>query len=143
MESLIMELIQKLDYENQMQANKLCKLLINEAIIYITNIFENALINDKIKGYNYYLNAKDNGYDVLIYSTDFSKEKQSICDYVYSISIKIDGDGIKKVKVDVFIDGISDTITLYININYKQALNQVLKAIDNLINKLKSKYKIA
>lgn len=143
MESLIMELIQKLDYENQMQANKLCKLLINEAIIYITNIFENALINDKIKGYNYYLNAKDNGYDVLIYSTDFSKEKQSTYDYVYSISIKIDGDGIKKVKVDVFIDGISDTITLYININYKQALNQVLKAIDNLINKLKSKYKIA
>lgn len=138
-----MELMQKLDYENQMQANKLCKLLINEAIIYITNIFENALIDDKIKGYNYYLNAKDNGYDVLIYSTDFRKEKQSICDYVYSISIKIDGDGIKKVKVDVFIDGISDTITLYININYKQALNQVLKAIDNLINKLKSKYKIA
>lgn len=143
MESLVMELMQKLDYENQMQANKLCKLLINEAIIYITNIFENALIDDKIKGYNYYLNAKDNGYDVLIYSTDFRKEKQSICDYVYSISIKIDGDGIKKVKVDVFIDGISDTITLYININYKQALNQVLKAIDNLINKLKSKYKIA
>lgn len=143
MESLIMELIQKLDYENQMQANKLCKLLINEAIIYITNIFENALINDKIKGYNYYLNAKDNGYDVLIYSTDFSKEKQSICDYVYSISIKIDGDGIKKVKVEVFIDGLSDTIILNINSNYKQALNQVLKAIDNLINKLKSKYKIA
>lgn len=143
MESLIMELIQKLDYENQMQANKLCKLLINEAIIYITNIFENALINDKIKGYNYYLNAKDNGYDVLIYSTDFSKEKQSICDYVYSISIKIDGDGIKKVKVEVFIDGLSDTIILNINSNYKQALKQVLKAIDNLINKLKSKYKIA
>ena len=143
MESLIMELIQKLDYENQMRANKLCKFLIDEAIIYITNIFENALIDDKIKGYNYYLNAKDNGYDVLIYSTDFSKEKQSTCDYVYSISIKIEGDGIRKVKVDVFIDGISDTITLYININYKQALNQVLKAIDNLINKLKSKYKIA
>lgn len=138
-----MELIQKLDYENQMRANKLCKFLIDEAIIYITNIFENALINDKIKGYNYYLNAKDNGYDVLIYSTNFSKEKQSICDYVYSISIKIDGDGIKKVKVEVFIDGLSDTIILNINSNYKQALNQVLKAIDNLINKLKSKYKIA
>lgn len=143
MESLIMELIQKLDYENQMRANKLCKFLIDEAIIYITNIFENALIDDKIKGYNYYLNAKDSGYDVLIYSTDFSKEKQSICDYVYSISIKIDGDGIKKVKVEVFIDGLSDTIILNINSNYKQALNQVLKAIDNLINKLKSKYKIA
>lgn len=143
MESLIMELIQKLDYENQMRANKLCKFLIDEAIIYITNIFENALIDDKIKGYSYYLNAKDSGYDVLIYSTDFSKEKQSICDYVYSISIKIDGDGIKKVKVEVFIDGLSDTIILNINSNYKQALKQVLKAIDNLINKLKSKYKIA
>ena len=143
MEGLIMELVQKLDYENQMQANKLCKLLIDEAIIYITNIFENALIDDKIKGYNYYLNAKDSGYDVLIYSTNFSKEKQSICDYVYSISIKIDGDGIKKVKVDVFIDGLSDTITLDINSNYKQELKQLFKAIDNLINKLKSKYKIA
>lgn len=143
MEGLIMELVQKLDYENQMQANKLCKLLIDEAIIYITNIFENALIDDKIKGYNYYLNAKDSGYDVLIYSTDFSKEKQSICDYVYSISIKIDGEGIKKVKVDVFIDGLSDTITLDINSNYKQVLKQLFKAIDNLINKLKSKYKIA
>lgn len=143
MEGLIMELVQKLDYENQMQANKLCKLLIDEAIIYITNIFENALIDDKIKGYNYYLNAKDSGYDVLIYSTDFSKEKQSICDYVYSISIKIDGEGIKKVKVDVFIDGLSDTITLDINSNYKQDLKQLFKAIDNLINKLKSKYKIA
>ena len=143
MEGLIMELVQKLDYENQMQANKLCKLLIDEAIIYITNIFENALIDDKIKGYNYYLNAKDSGYDVLIYSTNFSKEKQSICDYVYSISIKIDGDGIKKVKVDVFIDGLSDTITLDINSNYKQDLKQLFKAIDNLINKLKSKYKIA
>ena len=119
MEGLIMELVQKLDYENQMQANKLCKLLIDEAIIYITNIFENALIDDKIKGYNYYLNAKDSGYDVLIYSTNFRKEKQSICDYVYSISIKIDGEGIKKVKVDVFIDGLSDTITLDINSNYK------------------------
>jgi len=143
MESLIMELIQKLDYENQMRANKLCKFLIDEAIIYITNIFENALIDDKIKGYNYYLNAKDSGYDVLIYSTDFSKEKQSTYDYVYSISIKIDGDGIKKVKVEVFIDGLSDTIILNINSNYKQDLKQVLKAIDNLINKLKSKYKIA
>ena len=143
MEGLIMELVQKLDYENQMQANKLCKLLIDEAIIYITNIFENALIDDKIKGYNYYLNAKDSGYDVLIYSTNFSKEKQSICDYVYSISIKIDGDGIKKVKVDVFIEGLSDTITLDINSNYKQELKQLFKAIDNLINKLKSKYKIA
>jgi|LFRM01.1.fsa_nt_gb hypothetical protein len=143
MASLIMELIQKLDYENQMQANKLCKFLIDEAIIYITNIFENALIDDKIKGYNYYLNAKDSGYDVLIYSTDFSKEKQSTYDYVYSISIKIDGDGIKKVKVEVFIDGLSDTIILNINSNYKQDLKQVLKAIDNLINKLKSKYKIA
>ncbi|MFY9453542.1 MAG: hypothetical protein WAP21_06895 [Bacteroidales bacterium] len=143
MEGLIMELVQKLDYENQMQANKLCKLLIDEAIIYITNIFENALIDDKIKGYNYYLNAKDSGYDVLIYSTDFSKEKQSTYDYVYSISIKIDGDGIKKVKVEVFIDGLSDTIILNINSNYKQDLKQVLKAIDNLINKLKSKYKIA
>ena len=143
MESLIMELIQKLDYENQMRANKLCKFLIDEAIIYITNIFENALIDDKIKGYNYYLNAKDSGYDVLIYSTDFSKEKQSTYDYVYSISIKIDGDGIKKVKVEVFIDGLSDTIILNINSNYKQDLKQVLKAIDNLINKLKSKNKIA
>ncbi len=143
MASLIMELIQKLDYENQMRANKLCKFLIDEAIIYITNIFENALIDDKIKGYNYYLNAKDSGYDVLIYSTDFSKEKQSTYDYVYSISIKIDGDGIKKVKVEVFIDGLSDTIILNINSNYKQDLKQVLKAIDNLINKLKSKYKIA
>ena len=143
MEGLIMELVQKLDYENQMQANKLCKLLIDEAIIYITNIFENALIDDKIKGYNYYLNAKDSGYDVLIYSTNFRKEKQSICDYVYSISIKIDGEGIKKVKVDVFIDGLSDTITLDINSNNKQAIKQLFKAIDNLINKLKSKYKIA
>lgn len=143
MESLIMELILELDYENQMRANKLCKFLIDEAIIYITNIFENALIDDKIKGYNYYLNAKDSGYDVLIYSTDFSKEKQSTYDYVYSISIKIDGDGIKKVKVEVFIDGLSDTIILNINSNYKQDLKQVLKAIDNLINKLKSKYKIA
>jgi len=143
MESLVMELMQKLDYENQMQANKLCKYLIDEAIIYIANIFENALINDKIKGYNYYLNAKDSGYDVIIYATNFRKEKQSICDYVYAISIKIDGDGIKKVKVDVFIDGLSDAITLDINSNYKQDLKQVLKAIDNLINKLKSKYKIA
>lgn len=86
MESLIIELMQKLDYENQMQANKLCKLLINEAIIYITNIFENSLIDDKIKGYNYYLNAKDSGYDVIIYATDFRKEKQSICDYVYAFN---------------------------------------------------------
>ena len=142
MESLVMELIQKLDYENQMQANKLCKLLINEAIIYITNIFENAIINDKIKGYNYYLNAKDGGYDVIIYATDFRKEKQSICDYVYAISIKIDGDGIKKVKVEIFIDGLSDTIILDINSNYKQDLKQVTKAIDKLVSKVKAKYKL-
>jgi len=143
MESLVMELIQKLDFEDRIQANKLCKFLANETIIYITNIFENALIDDKIKGYNYYLNAKDSGYDVIIYATDFRKQRQSICDYVYAISIKIDGDGIKKVKVEIFVDGISDVITLDINTNYKQGLKQVLKAIDNLINKLKSKYKIA
>jgi|GEM_PF-2091475 len=143
MESLVMELIQKLDFEDRIQANKLCKFLANETIIYITNIFENALINDKIKGYDYYLNANDSGYDIKIFATDFRKQKQSICDYVYAISIKIDGDGIKKVKVEIFVDGISDVITLDINTNYKQGLKQVLKAIDNLINKLKSKYKIA
>lgn len=142
MESLLMELVQKLDYENQMQANKLCKLLIDEAIIYITNIFENALIDDKIKGYNYYLNAKDSGYDVLIYATDFSKEKQSICDYIYSIKINANGSGIIKIKVELFIDGISDTFLLDVNNSEKANLKQVTKAIDKLVSKVKAKYKL-
>ena len=139
----IMELIQKLDFEDRIQANKLCKFLANETIIYITNIFENALINDKIKGYNYYLNANDSGYDIKIFATDFRKEKANLCDYIYSIKINVNGSGIIKIKVEIFIDGLSDTIILDINSNYKQDLKQLLKAIDNLINKLKSKYKIA
>ena len=138
----IMELIQKLDFEDRIQANKLCKFLANETIIYITNIFENALINDKIKGYNYYLNANDSGYDIKIFATDFRKEKANLCDYIYSIKINVNGSGIIKIKVEIFIDGLSDTIILDINSNYKQDLKQVTKAIDKLVSKVKAKYKL-
>ena len=138
----IMELIQKLDFEDRIQANKLCKFLANETIIYITNIFENALINDKIKGYNYYLNANDSGYDIKIFATDFRKEKANICDYIYSIKINANGSGIIKIKVELFIDGISDTFLLDVNNSEKANLKQVLKAIDKLLLKVKAKYKL-
>ena len=138
----IMELIQKLDFEDRMQANKLCKFLVNEAIIYITNIFENALIDDKIKGYNYYLNANDSGYDIKIFATDFRKEKANICDYIYSIKINANGSGIIKIKVELFIDGISDTFLLDVNNSEKANLKQVTKAIDKLVSKVKAKYKL-
>ncbi len=138
----IMELIQKLDFEDRIQANKLCKFLANETIIYITNIFENALINDKIKGYNYYLNANDSGYDIKIFATDFRKEKANICDYIYSIKINANGSGIIKIKVELFIDGISDTFLLDVNNSEKANLKQVTKAIDKLVSKVKAKYKL-
>ena len=138
----IMELIQKLDFEDRIQANKLCKFLANETIIYITNIFENALIDDKIKGYNYYLNANDSGYDIKIFATDFRKEKANICDYIYSIKINANGSGIIKIKVELFIDGISDTFLLDVNNSEKANLKQVTKAIDKLVSKVKAKYKL-
>ncbi len=138
----IMDIIQQIDYLERMQAYNLCKFLTKEAIIYITNIFENAIINDKIKAYNYYLNAKDSGYDVIIYATNFRKEKANICDYIYSVKINANGSGIIKIKVELFIDGISDTFLLDVNNSEKANLKQVTKAIDKLLLKVKAKYKL-
>jgi len=138
----IMELIQKLDFEDRMQANKLCKFLVNEAIIYITNIFENAIIKSEIEGYGYYLHTSEFGYDVKIFRTDFKKEKANICDYIYSIKINANGSGIIKIKVELFIDGISDTFLLDVNNSEKANLKQVTKAIDKLVSKVKAKYKL-
>jgi len=137
-----MELMQKLDYENKMQANKLCKILIDEAIIYITNIFENAIIKSEIEGYGYYLHTSEFGYDVKIFRTDFKKEKANICDYIYSVKINANGSGIIKIKVELFIDGISDTFLLDVNNSEKANLKQVTKAIDKLLLKVKAKYKL-
>ena len=138
----IMDTIQQIDYMERMQAYNLCKFLTNEAIIYITNIFENAIIRSEIEGYNYYLNAKDSGYDVIIYATDFRKEKANICDYIYSIKINANGSGIIKIKVELFIDGISDIFLLDVNNSEKANLKQVTKAIDKLVSKVKAKYKL-
>ena len=142
MGSLIMELVQKLDYENQMQAYNLCKFLTNEAIIYITNIFENAIIKSEIEGYSYYLHTSEFGYDIKIFRTDFKKEKANICDYIYSVKINANGSGIIKIKVELFIDGISDTFLLDVNNSEKANLKQVTKAIDKLLLKVNAKYKL-
>ena len=138
----IMELIQKLDFEDRIQANKLCKFLANETIIYITNIFENAIIKSEIEGYGYYLHTSEFGYDVKIFRTDFKKEKANICDYIYSIKINANGSGIIKIKVELFIDGISDTFLLDVNNSEKANLKQVTKAIDKLVSKVKAKYEL-
>lgn len=137
-----MELVQKLDYENQMQAYNLCKFLTNEAIIYITNIFENAIIKSEIEGYSYYLHTSEFGYDIKIFRTDFKKEKANICDYIYSVKINANGSGIIKIKVELFIDGISDTFLLDVNNSEKANLKQVTKAIDKLLLKVNAKYKL-
>jgi len=138
----IMDTIQQIDYLERMQAYNLCKFLTNEAIIYITNIFENAIIKSEIKGYSYYLHTSEFGYDVKIFRTDFKKEKANICDYIYSVKINANGSGIIKIKVELFIDGISDTFLLDVNNSEKANLKQVTKAIDKLLLKVKAKYKL-
>ncbi len=138
----IMDTIQQIDYMERMQAYNLCKFLTNEAIIYITNIFENAIIKSEIEGYGYYLHTSEFGYDVKIFRTDFKKEKANIYDYIYSIKINVNGSGIIKIKVELFIDGISDTFLLDVNNSEKANLKQVTKAIDKLLLKVKAKYKL-
>lgn len=138
----IMDTIQQIDYMERMQAYNLCKFLTNEAIIYITNIFENAIIKSEIEGYGYYLHTSEFGYDVKIFRTDFKKEKANICDYIYSIKINANGSGIIKIKVELFIDGISDAFLLDVNNSEKANLKQVTKAIDKLLLKVKAKYKL-
>lgn len=138
----IMDTIQQIDYVERMQAYNLCKFLTNEAIIYITNIFENAIIKSEIEGYGYYLHTSEFGYDVKIFRRDFKKEKANICDYIYSIKINANGSGIIKIKVELFIDGISDTFLLDVNNSEKANLKQVTKAIDKLVSKVKAKYKL-
>lgn len=138
----IMDTIQQIDYMERMQAYNLCKFLTNEAIIYITNIFENAIIKSEIEGYGYYLHTSEFGYDVKIFRTDFKKEKANICDYIYSIKINANGSGIIKIKVVLFIDGISDSFLLDVNNSEKANLKQVTKAIDKLVSKVKAKYKL-
>lgn len=138
----IMDTIQQIDYMERMQAYNLCKFLTNEAIIYITNIFENAIIRSEIEGYGYYLHTSEFGYDVKIFRTDFKKEKANIYDYIYSIKINVNGSGIIKIKVELFIDGISDTFLLDVNNSEKANLKQVTKAIDKLVSKVKAKYKL-
>ena len=138
----IMDTIQQIDYMERMQAYNLCKFLTNEVIIYITNIFENAIIRSEIEGYGYYLHTSEFGYDVKIFRTDFKKEKANICDYIYSIKINANGSGIIKIKVELFIDGISDTFLLDVNNSEKANLKQVTKAIDKLLLKVKAKYKL-
>lgn len=138
----IMDTIQQIDYLERMQAYNLCKFLTNEAIIYITNIFENAIIKSEIEGYGYYLHTSEFGYDVKIFRTDLKKEKANMCDYIYSIKINANGSGIIKIKVELFIDGISDTFLLDVNNSEKANLKQVTKAIDKLVSKVKAKYKL-
>ena len=138
----IMDTIQQIDYMERMQAYNLCKFLTNEAIIYITNIFENAIIKSEIEGYGYYLHTSEFGYDVKIFRTDFKKEKANIYDYIYSIKINVNGSGIIKIKVELFIDGISDTFLLDVNNSEKANLKQVTKAIDKLVSKVKAKYEL-
>jgi len=138
----IMDTIQQIDYMERMQAYNLCKFLTNEAIIYITNIFENAIIKSEIEGYGYYLHTSEFGYDIKIFRTDFKKEKANIYDYIYSIKINVNGSGIIKIKVELFIDGISDTFLLDVNNSEKANLKQVTKAIDKLVSKVKAKYKL-
>jgi hypothetical protein len=138
----IMDTIQQIDYVERMQAYNLCKFLTNEAIIYITNIFENAIIKSEIEGYGYYLHTSEFGYDIKIFRTDFKKEKANIYDYIYSIKINVNGSGIIKIKVELFIDGISDTFLLDVNNSEKANLKQVTKAIDKLVSKVKAKYKL-
>jgi hypothetical protein len=138
----IMDTIQQIDYMERMQAYNLCKFLTNEAIIYITNIFENAIIKSEIEGYGYYLHTSEFGYDIKIFRTDFKKEKANIYDYIYSIKINVNGSGIIKIKVELFIDGISDTFLLDVNNSEKAILKQVTKAIDKLLLKVKAKYKL-
>ena len=138
----IMDTIQLIDYVERMQAYNLCKFLTNEAIIYITNIFENAIIKSEIEGYGYYLHTSEFGYDIKIFRTDFKKEKANICDYIYSVKINANGSGIIKIKVELFIDGISDTFLLDVNNSEKANLKQVTKAIDKLLLKVKAKYKL-
>lgn len=138
----IMDTIQQIDYMERMQAYNLCKFLTNEAIIYITNIFENAIIRSEIEGYGYYLHTSEFGYDVKIFRTDFKKEKANLCDYIYSIKINVNGSGIIKINVEIFIDGISDTFLLDVNNSEKANLKQVTKAIDKLVSKVKAKYKL-
>jgi hypothetical protein len=138
----IMDTIQQIDYMERMQAYNLCKFLTNEVIIYITNIFENAIIKSEIEGYGYYLHTSEFGYDIKIFRTDFKKEKANIYDYIYSIKINVNGSGIIKIKVELFIDGISDTFLLDVNNSEKANLKQVTKAIDKLVSKVKAKYKL-
>lgn len=138
----IMDTIQQIDYVERMQAYNLCKFLTNEAIIYITNIFENAIIKSEIEGYGYYLHTSEFGYDIKIFRTDLKKEKANICDYIYSVKINANGSGIIKIKVELFIDGISDTFLLDVNNSEKANLKQVTKAIDKLLLKVKAKYKL-
>ena len=138
----IMDTIQQIDYVERMQAYNLCKFLTNEVIIYITNIFENAIIRSEIEGYGYYLHTSEFGYDIKIFRTDFKKEKANIYDYIYSIKINVNGSGIIKIKVELFIDGISDTFLLDVNNSEKANLKQVTKAIDKLVSKVKAKYKL-
>ena len=138
----IMDTIQQIDYVERMQAYNLCKFLTNEAIIYITNIFENAIIKSEIEGYGYYLHTSEFGYDIKIFRTDFKKEKANIYDYIYSIKINVNGSGIIKIKVELFIDGISDAFLLDVNNSEKANLKQVTKAIDKLVSKVKAKYKL-
>ena len=138
----IMDTIQQIDYVERMQANNLCKFLTNEAIIYITNIFENAIIKSEIEGYGYYLHTSEFGYDIKIFRTDFKKEKANIYDYIYSLKINANGSGIIKIKVELFIDGISDAFLLDVNNSEKANLKQVTKAIDKLLLKVKAKYKL-